>query len=382
MQFGYVNLLEQAPDVPYANLLDDLRDQAVTCDQGAWDHLWLGEHHFGVSGRDNTPNPFMVASDLGARTTRLRFGIAVVVLPLWHPLRAAENIALLDQMLRGRVEIGFGRASQPHEVVTFNPAADPRNETGSREVFGEGLAIVRKALTQKFFSHQGKHYQLPPPDVTWSSREGVEESEEWISDGRVHHLHLVPEPFQTPHPPFWMAVSTEPSVKVVAELGIKPIVWRQSSKMIREWVASYGEVLTAKGNHKANPADDWAVLRNIYVAPTMEEARRDYEEVIMGSLRYRAADPWRALKAHLDPGEDVTDDMTLDFDFLQGRSMLCGTPEFVAEQLSELESETGIQTLLAGVGTYGLPQKKILRCLELFSERVIPSVRQASRRVA
>jgi alkanesulfonate monooxygenase SsuD/methylene tetrahydromethanopterin reductase-like flavin-dependent oxidoreductase (luciferase family) len=378
MEFGYVNLLEQPPGDPYADLLDELREQAVLCDQGAWDHLWLGEHHFGVSGRDNTPNPFMVAADLGARTTRLRLGIAVVVLPLWHPLRAAENIALLDQMLRGRVEIGLGRASQPHEVATFNPAADPRNEQGSREVFAESLSVVRKALTEEFFSHQGKHYQLPPPGVTWASREGVDESPEWISDGQVHHLHLVPRPYQQPHPPLWMAVSTEPSVRVVADLGIKPIVWRQGARMIKHWVDSYGEVLAEKGRGKPNPADDWAVLRNIYVAPTMAEARRDYEEVIMGSLRYRAADPWRALQAHLEPGEEMTDEMTLDFDFLQNRSMLCGTPDFVADKLAELESTTGIQTLLAGVGTYGLPHKKLMRCLDLFTDRVIPEVRKAS----
>ena len=165
MQFGYVNILEQPLEMAYADLVDNLREQAVFCDQAGWDHLWLGEHHFGVSGRDNTPNPFMLACDLGARTKRLRLGIAVVVLPLWHPLRAAENIALMDQMLRGRVEIGFGRASQPHEVVTFNPAADPRNESGSREVFAESLEIVRTACTEKFFSFHGKHYELPPAGV-------------------------------------------------------------------------------------------------------------------------------------------------------------------------------------------------------------------------
>ena len=378
MQFGYVNILEQPLEMAYADLVDNLREQAVLCDQAGWEHLWLGEHHFGVSGRDNSPNPFMLACDLGARTERLRLGIAVVVLPLWHPLRAAENIALMDQMLRGRVEIGFGRASQPHEVVTFNPAADPRNESGSREVFAESLEIVRTACTEKFFSFRGKHYELPPAGVTWASREGVEESPEWIRDGEVYRLHMVPEPYTRPHPPFWMAVSTEPSVRVTAKLGLKPIVWRQSSLMIKGWIESYAEVFEAKGTPLPNPASNWAVLRNIYVAPTMEQARREYEPVIMGSLRYRAADPWRALRAHLDPGEEQTPEMKLDFDFLQNRSMICGSPEFVAEKLLELEDITGIQTVLAGVGTVGLSQKKLLRCLELFSEQVMPRVEQAA----
>ena len=383
MKFGYVNVLEQPLEMAYADLVDNLREQAVVCEQGGWDHLWLGEHHFGVTGRDNSPNPFMLASDLGARTTTLRLGIAVVVLPLWHPLRAAENITMLDQMLRGRVEIGFGRASQPHEVVTFNPAADPRIEAGSREVFAESLEIVKTACTEKFFSFQGKHYQLPPPGVNWASREGVEESPEWIREGgEVYKLHLVPEPYTRPHPPFWMAVSTEPSVRVTARLGLKPIIWRQSSLMIKDWVGSYGEELAAKGMPLKNPADDWAVLRNIYVAPTMEEARREYEPVVMGSLRYRAADPWRALRAHLDPGEEQTPEMKLDFDFVQNRSMICGTPEYVADKILELEDITGIQTVLAGIGTVGLPQKKLLRCLDLFSDKVMPRINEGAHATA
>ena len=108
----------------------------------------------------------------------------------------------------------------------------------------------------------------------------------------------------------------------------------------------------------------------------MEEARRDYEPALMKSLRYRAADPWRALRAHLDPGEDVGPEMRLDWDFLQGRSLIAGTPEHVAEQIVALGELTGIRTLLVGIGTHGLEQRKLMRCLELLSEKVIPPVRR------
>ena len=378
MKFGYVNLLEQPAHRDYAGLLDDLREQAALCDDAGWDHVWLGEHHFGPSGHDNSPNPFMVAADLGARTRRIRLGIAVVVLPLWHPLRVAENIALLDQMHRGRVEIGFGRASQPHEVVTFNPAADPRNEAGSREVFAESLAIVRKACTERFFSHRGTHYALPPDGVTWARREGVEEDPEWIRDGRIHRLCVVPKPYQHPHPPFWMAVSSTPSVEVCAELDLKALAWRQSPRMLATWIDRYARVFERKGKALAEPGRKWGVLRNVYVAPTMEEARRDYEPALMRALRYRAADPWRALRAHLDPGEEPAPGMRLDWNFLQGRSLIAGPPDFVAERIIELGELTGVRTLLAGIGTSGLEQRKLMRCLELLSERVIPQVRQAT----
>ena len=377
MQFGYVNLLEQPEHRDYAGLLDDLREQAVLCDEAGWDHVWLGEHHFGPSGHDNSPNPFMIAADLGARTRRIRLGIAVVVLPLWHPLRVAENVALLDQMHRGRVEIGFGRASQPHEVVTFNPAADPRNEAGSREIFAESLAVVRKACTERFFSHKGKHYELPPPGVTWASREGVEEDPEWIRGGTIQRLCVVPKPYQRPHPPFWMAVSSAPSVEVCAELGLKALAWRQSPRMLKTWIDRYAKVFADKGMSVAEPGRSWGVLRNVYVAPTMEQARRDYEPALMSSLRYRAADPWRALRAHLDPGEEPSPDMRLDWDFLQGRSLIAGSPEYVAEHMVRLGEFTGIRTLLSGIASHGLEHRKIMRCLELLSEEVLPHTRKA-----
>ena len=379
MHFGYVNLLEQSEQVDYAQLLDDLREQARLCDDAGWAHVWLGEHHFGPSGRDNTPNPFLVAADLGARTRRLRLGIAVVVLPLWHPLRVAENIALLDQMLRGRVEVGFGRASQPHEVVTFNPAADPRDEAASRAVFAESLAVVRKACASRFFRHRGTHYELPPRGVRWASREGVEEDPEWIrDDGTVHRLCLVPKPYQRPHPPFWMAVSSAPSVDVCAALDLRPMAWRQSPRMLKTWIDRYADARARQGRRIEHPGRAWAVLRNVYVAPTMEEARRDYEPAILGALRYRAADPWRALRAHLDPGEEAGPRTRLDWDFLQGRSLIAGPPDYVAERIAELRELTGVETLLIGIGTHGVPHRKIMRCLDLLSGQVMPRLPAAS----
>ena len=146
------------------------------CAERQYQSAGSGGSHRSAYGRDTSPNPFLIAADIGSRTSRIRIGLAVVILPLWHPLRVAENITLLDQSLRGRVEIGFGRASQPHEVTGFNLAADPRNPVRSREIFRESLEIVRLACTEPFFSYQGNHYQIPPADdIPFSPRRHVEE---------------------------------------------------------------------------------------------------------------------------------------------------------------------------------------------------------------
>lgn len=375
MKVAYINTLEN-PDlsIGYDKLLDNVREQAVLCDQGSFHSMWVAEHHFGVNGRDNSPNPFMLATDLGSRTNRIRLGTAVVILPLWHPLRAAENIALLDQMLKGRLEIGFGRASQPHEVVTFNPAADPRTPERSREVFSESLEIVKKALTQEFFDHSSKHYEIPLKGVSWSSREGFEDDPRWIRDGEVYQLSLVPRPYQKPHPPFWMAISSEGSAAVAGNLGLKPVAWRQTALKLKDWIASYKEARNQCGDACPEPGKDWGILRNVFVAPTMEEARKIYAPVLSQMMRYRAADPWRALQAFLNPGEKATPDMKLDWDFLWNRVLVAGSPENVIEQIQELEEITGIGTILASTAHEGLAQAQVLRSIELLNERVIPVV--------
>ena len=361
----------------YDKLIDNAREQACLSEEAGFDAYWLAEHHFGANGRDNLPNPFLLAADLGSRTTRIRFGTAVVVLPLWHPLRVAENIAMLDQMLKGRLEIGFGRASQPHEVVTFNPAADPRVPAGSRAVFAEALEVVKKALTQDFFSHSGEHYELPPAGVSWSSRKGFEDDPRWIRDGEVYRLHMVPGPYQKPHPPFWMAISTEGSAQVAAELDLKPVAWRQTARKLREWIAKYQAVRRSGGDPCPNPGGDWGVLRQIYVAPTMEAARRDYEALFVNMMRYRAADPWRAIQAFLDPGEEAPSGAALDWDFLWNRCLIAGSPQDVVEQIQELQELTGAGTLAASFAHEGLPQDKVLQCIELLGERVIPEIDKA-----
>src|SRR5260221_13878233 len=104
MRFGlFHNLHDLTKQRDYADLLDELRELAAICDETDFDILWMPEHHFSVWGRELLPNPMMTAVDLAARTKRIRIGIAAAIVTFWHPLRAAEDIALLDQLTGGRV---------------------------------------------------------------------------------------------------------------------------------------------------------------------------------------------------------------------------------------------------------------------------------------
>jgi Luciferase-like monooxygenase len=123
----------------------------------------MPEHHFSVWGRELLPNPLMTAVDLAARTKRIRIGLAAAIVTFWHPLRAAEDIALLDQLTGGRVEIGFGRGNYGLEASNLNPDADPNDQARYKLVFDEAVSVIKAALTQERFSFKGKVYQFPAP---------------------------------------------------------------------------------------------------------------------------------------------------------------------------------------------------------------------------
>ena len=231
----------------------------------------------------------MLATDLGSRTTRIKMGTAVVILPLWHPLRVAENIALLDQMLKGRVEIGLaGRVSRTRWSHLI-PGLTREIPKALAPFFPKVWRSLKKALSEEFFSHSGEYYELPPKGFPGSSREGFEDDPRWIKDGEVYKLYLVPKPYQKPHPPFSMAISTEGSPRWQPTWGLKPIAWRQTAKKLRDWVAIYKNARVADGHECEEPGKDWGVLRQFYVAPTMEEARKIYEPYFLEMIRYRAA---------------------------------------------------------------------------------------------
>jgi hypothetical protein len=163
MRFGLFHNLHDLTQRDYADLLDELRELASICDETDFDVLWMPEHHFSVWGRELLPNPLMTAVDLAARTKRIRIGLAAAIVTFWHPLRAAEDIALLDQLTGGRVEIGFGRGNYGLEASNLNPDADPNDQARNKLVFDEAVSVIKAALTQERFSFKGKVYQFPAP---------------------------------------------------------------------------------------------------------------------------------------------------------------------------------------------------------------------------
>lgn len=147
-------------DSDLATPMGHAEDLAAVLEAAGFDTMWLAEHHFQREGYECLPNALLMATHLAGRTERLRFGCGFNILPMWHPLRLAEDYSMADILTRGRVRLGVGRGYHAREVQTFGaPFGDME---ASREMFEEQVDLLMKALKERSFSHRGRFYNLPP----------------------------------------------------------------------------------------------------------------------------------------------------------------------------------------------------------------------------
>lgn len=352
-----------------AGFLNNLRQQAILAEELGFEAIWLGEHHFTPFGVGDLPNPILLGADLAARTSRIRIGQMANIATWWHPIRLAEDLAMLDNMSGGRLEVGFGRGIWPYEGPQFHPNADPRKDAENRELFQETVDIVRKIWSEQYFDHHGTNYTFPAADTVFS-HPSVAADPAWQDGQRVTRLRVTPRPYQKPHPPLWMTVSTDRSVTTAAQMGLKACYWQPPPLRIRQRMEIYA---AARSNREGRPyqlGEDQAVMRSTYVASSMEEARRDAEAAIMSAFIFN--DPFRGRQVFTNPGEELDPEVKLDWDFLEPRTLLVGSPDHVAERIQELQEVCNLDYLLVEFAHSGLSQRQILRNLENFATRVMP----------
>ena len=352
-----------------AGLLDNLRQQTILAEQLGFEAMWLGEHHFGPYGVGDIPNPILLGADLAARTSRIRIGQMANIAPWWHPIRLAEDIAILDNLSGGRADVGFGRGVWPYEGPQFHPHADPRRDRENRELFAETIEIVRKIWADEFFSHEGRNYRFPVDDTVFSHPR-YPPNPAWQDGGRVTKLRVTPRPRQQPHPPLWMTVSSDRSVATAAELGLKACYWQPPPRRIRQRMELYAGLRSEREGRPFAVGEDQAVMRSTYVAASMAEARRDAEEGIMSSFVFN--DPFRGRQVFTNPDEVLDPGVKLDWDFLEPRTLLVGSPDQVIEKVHELQDVCNLQYLLVEFSHMGIPLRKSLANLETFATKVMP----------
>jgi len=348
MEFGTFYQLPCAPGQSPLQRYEDTLMQIQHADSLGLDVAWLAELHF-FPTFSIMPSPLLVASALAQRTSRIRLGIAVNLLPLHNPLRNAEDAATLDILSNGRLEYGVGRGSIPLHFAGYNVSLEE-----SRERFLEALDVVLLAWTTDSFSHEGKYYQY-------------------------QDVQVVPKPLQKPHPPIRMACNSSDSFQLAGERGwrifsssvIVPAPWLQHD------ITTYNILLSEHGAPRCG--DEVAIMAPIYVAPSLAKAREQPEASIMHYFRtlrdmYNA---WQVRElAHLRRMQELQERLQkMTYDQVLDNIAIFGDPAYCIERLHWFKETFGMNQFICWFNTGGkLPHKQVMESMRLFAEQVMPYI--------
>src|SRR2546427_3919039 len=164
----------------YQQMLEELRKLAIFADEAGFDVFATTEHHFHSEGYETSVAPLLLYADLAARTKRIKFSPLGLVLPSWDPIRAAEELAVLDHLTKGRIYAGFARGYQDRWVnvlgqqyhVTGAPMDGSSIDNHNRKVYEETVKVIRKAWTDEAWDYDGDYYKVfrPRGPGRWSVR--------------------------------------------------------------------------------------------------------------------------------------------------------------------------------------------------------------------
>ncbi|MSO99682.1 MAG: LLM class flavin-dependent oxidoreductase [Acetobacteraceae bacterium] len=243
----------------FAEVFWTARRMARAMDETGYHALWTAEHHFQHEGYECLPNLIQLGLWLATQTERLKFGCGFNVLPMWHPLRLAEDYAMADIVTGGRVIMGVGRGYHTREVETFGgPLIDADK---NREVFEEGVQLLLKAFNEDSFSFKGKHFTCPP-EVDYRGY-------------KLKEITLVPRPINRPVP-IYMPIASGRTIDMMAKYDLKAMVVLNGEKILDDVVRAYHEACAAHGRDKQLGQDMiWGA--GIYLAKDQEEAIREIE---------------------------------------------------------------------------------------------------------
>jgi len=315
--------------------------------------VWFTEHHFIDYGL--SVDPATLASAAASRTRRVRIGLAAAILPFHHPLRLAEQMALVDIISDGRLDVGVGRGNRPAEFAGYRV---PQQE--SRERFDETVDVMQRAWSEERFSYRGRFYTLDD-------------------------IRVIPKPVQRPHPPLYQVCVTKDGIENTALRGwpmLNSVLFGPVEQLVTNR-DTYVSTLEKAGRTPAEIAgllSRWGVSRQIYVADTDARA---LEEAKAAELWYqesfrRFVIPDRIEDAHptLQPGFRAMADRlrTITWEALVAETLAFGSPDTVARHIESMRS-IGVGQILCWMNFGGLPQDKIRRSMELFAREVMPRFR-------
>jgi alkanesulfonate monooxygenase SsuD/methylene tetrahydromethanopterin reductase-like flavin-dependent oxidoreductase (luciferase family) len=301
-------------------------EQAVLADELGFDHVWFTEHHFLEDGYLPAFQP--LAGAIAARTKQIRISNDIALLPLYHPIRLAEELAVLDQISNGRMEFGIGMGYVPKEFDAFGVPL--RNRVSMTD---EAIEILRLAWGEGPFSFKGKRYNLSNIDVH-------------------------PKPVQPGGPPLWIAAMKEPGALRAARFGTNLLPQGRREEVLDPW----RDAVNAKGEDP----DDYRVgiIRSVYVTddrekdwPKIREAER-FRMGVYGSFMAETPDEY---------GWGSSDGIP--------QNVIVGDATQVTQEISEFINTYGITDIATSGLPPGIEPEFMAANLERLASEVIPNLR-------
>jgi alkanesulfonate monooxygenase SsuD/methylene tetrahydromethanopterin reductase-like flavin-dependent oxidoreductase (luciferase family) len=329
--------------VPWEQLYRSHVDLIVDSERLGFDHAWLTEHHFIDDGY--SPSVFPIGAAVAARTTRIRIGTFLLLLPLHNPVSVAEDTVALDLLSEGRFDLGVGLGYRRAEFE--NQGIAPGERAARMQ---EGLTIVRRLLSDETVSVDGRFTTL-------------------------RDVRIVPPALQRPHPPMWVGGTAQKAIERAARMGFHYLNGGSA-----RCATAYDDALVANGR---DPADYLiAAMRPVYVARTRKEAwgiaARPLHHMASGYVQWTAeakGDPdFQNAPSTIPTVEEMIRSQSFDF---FGEKAIIGTPEDAIDQIEEFRSQGRLTDLVCALPLPGMTPSQIRAGMELFAREVIAHFHQS-----
>ena len=352
MKFGWLTLsLSPSPEEDQAQIGQQIA-LVQEAERLGFGDVWLTEHYF--TGESVYNDALTFAAALAMKTERIRIGFAVVQMPFHHPVRLATQLALLDNLSGGRIDVGVGKGTVYNEYEFVGHGLRSHD---SRKRMEEATEILNRIWTETPLTFKGEYYD-------------------------VHVPALRPRPVQQPGPPLWRSVISANSFTECGRLGIPILTARLPVDKIKERWALY-EAGLDEGGHNATTRNRLlsqnALWRNVYVAESDAQAEDELSQLLQHSREhmmhvreeYNPAD-FVIYSAMLNDWTDPAVPDSTAIPFVLETGSLYGSVKRVQEQVVELR-EVGVQHLLCQTGFGEMSQEQNLTSMRRFGEEVMPA---------
>ncbi len=311
--------------------IDHLWKEAEAAEQVGFDSLLVPERH--TRTECFFPSPMVLLGGLAARTTRIRLGTYILILPLYDPVHIAEQMTMIDLMSKGRLICGLASGYHPDYHNAFSIPMK-----GGRQRFEEGLEIMKLAWSREYFSYHGQVFNYDDVRVT-------------------------PKPVQQPAPELWLGgmfpYTTERAGRCSDAWCSDPFPLEKETWKSR--VNIYKEAAAKAGN-----ASQVVLMRDGWVAPTRSEAEQTFGQIYVDETLFY----FRHGIMNHHPDFRAESDFSVDSCF---RHAVAGTPQDCVEQLEMYEKEYDVDYVIMRFRLPGGPEReRVLDCIKLFGEEVLP----------